>query len=98
MMGRFSLVIFSLAMVLAGYQLVSSQKTSTSQKTASSRTAGFNGFELVDKTGNIRKPEGFRDHYQLFGTWAVLDPKGNQMHFTYASPGAAEYFRKNGKF
>ena len=28
----------------------------------------------------------------------MLDPNGNQMHFTYASPGAAEYFRNNGKF
>jgi len=25
----------------------------------------------------------------------VLDAKGDQMHFTYASPGAAEYYRKN---
>ena len=28
----------------------------------------------------------------------MLDPKGDQMHLTYASPGAAEYCRKNGKF
>jgi hypothetical protein len=27
----------------------------------------------------------------------VLDPKGNEMHFTYASPGTAEYNRKTGK-
>lgn len=94
---RISFVILTL-IVLAGFQLVSSPKTSSSQKTGSSRTASFNGFELVDKTGNIRKPAGFRDHYQVLGTWVVLDPKENQMHFTYASPGSAEYFRKNGKF
>ena len=69
-----------------------------SQKPAPPKTATFNGFELADKTGNIRKPADYRDKYELFGSWFVLDPKGNQMHFTYASPGAAEYYRKNGKF
>src|SRR5260370_7863139 len=64
----------------------------------SQRNEGFNGFALVDKAGNIQKPTNYRDHYQVLGTYAVLDPKGNQMHFTYASPGAAEYYRKNGKF
>jgi Cytochrome P460 len=97
MTRRISFVILTLV-VLAGYQLVSSQTTSSSQKTTRSRTAGFNGYELVDQTGNIRKPTDFRDRYQLLGTWMVLDPKGNQMHVTYASPGTAEYYRKNGKF
>jgi hypothetical protein len=69
-----------------------------SQKPAPAKTAGFNGFELADKSGNIRKPAGFRDQYELLGAWTVLDPRGNQMHITYASPGAAEYYRKNGKF
>jgi Cytochrome P460 len=73
--------------VLAGYQLVNSQSTES-----------FNGFELVDKTGNIRKPTNYRNHYQALGTYTVLDPKGNQMHFTYASPGTAEYYRRNGRF
>ena len=86
MTRRISLVIFTLV-VLAGYQSVNSQ-----------RTDSFNGFELVDKTGNIRKPSDFRDRYQALGTYTVLDPKGNQMHITYASPGAAEYYRKNGRF
>jgi hypothetical protein len=97
MTPRILLVILTLV-GLAGYELVGSQKTSTSQKTASSRAASFNGFELVDKTGNIRKPADYRDHYQSLGTWAVLDPTGNQLHVVYASPGAAEYYRKNGKF
>jgi hypothetical protein len=61
--------------------------------------ASFNGFQLVDKNGNItRKPADYRDHYQVLGAWTVLDPKGNQMHYTYASPGAAEFYRKNKKF
>lgn len=94
---RISLVILAL-IGLAGYQLVSSQKNSGSQKAASSRTPSFNGYELVDQAGNIRKPADYRDHYQSLGTWAVLDPKGNQLHVVYASPGAAEYYRKNGKF
>ena len=58
----------------------------------------FNGFDLVDKAGNIRKPADFRDHYDLLGAWWVADPTGPQLHITYASPGAAEYYRKNGKF
>ena len=78
----FVFVIITLA-VLTGDQPVNSQ--------AAGKT--FNGFELVDKTGNIRKPADFRDHYELLGTWTVLDPAGNQIHVTYASPGAAEYYR-----
>jgi hypothetical protein len=70
-----------------------------SYKTAEpQRTESFDGFGLVDKAGNIRKPTDYRDHYQALGTYAVLDPKGNQMHFTFASPGAAEYYRKQGRF
>jgi hypothetical protein len=52
----------------------------------------FGGFKLVDKSGNIQKPADYRDLYQTLGTYVVLDPKGgNQMHLTYASPGAADY-------
>ena len=56
------------------------------------------GFKLVDKTGNIRKPDDYRETYQMLGAYTILDPKGNQMHDTYASPGAAEYYRRNKKF
>jgi Cytochrome P460 len=55
-------------------------------------------FSLVDKAGSIAKPADYRDKYQALGTYFVLDAAGNQMHNTYASPGAAEYFRANGKF
>ena len=58
----------------------------------------YNGFDLVDKSGNIRRPADYRDRFQAFGTYVVLDPKGDQMHFTYASPGSADYYRKTGKF
>jgi hypothetical protein len=68
----------------------------------------FSGFDLVDKTGNIRKPDGYRDRYQILGTFTVFDAipmasgspsePGGQTHYTYASPGTAEYYRKTGKF
>src|SRR5262245_38894150 len=54
--------------------------------------------DLVDAKGNIRKPADYRDRYQVLGVYMVLDPKGNEMHYTYASPGTAEFYRKNKKF
>ena len=85
MIRRLSFVILALV-VVAGYLFA--QKTSS-----------FNGFELADKAGKIlRKPADYRDHYEILGSWTVLDPKGNQMHLTYASPGTAEYYRQNKKF
>ena len=65
----------------------------------------FNGFQFVDKAGNISKPPNVRDTYQALGTYAVLNPtgmmgppNGNELHYTYASPGAAETYRRTGKF
>jgi hypothetical protein len=55
-------------------------------------------FALVDKAGNIAKPKDFREKYEMLGSYFVLDSAGNQMHMTYASPGAAQYYRTNGKF
>jgi hypothetical protein len=55
-------------------------------------------FDLVDAKGNIRKPADYRDRYQALGVYMVLDPAGNEMHYTYASPGTAEFYRKNGRF
>src|SRR5215510_10153688 len=86
MRSRIKMVVITL-FILAGYQQVESQSNSS-----------YNGFDPVDKTGNIRKPSDYRDHYQALGTFTVLDPKGDEMHFTYASPGTAEYYRKTGKF
>jgi len=81
-------VAFLTLIIVAGYQQVKPQTAGD----------GYNGLDLVDKAGNIRKPSDYRDHYQGLGTYTVLDPKGDQMHFTYASPNAAEHYRKNGKF
>jgi Cytochrome P460 len=80
---------------LAGHQQAKSQTRN-----------GFGGYDLVDKAGNIRKPSGYRDNYQILGTYTVLDatpmasgtPRSAEIHYTYASPGTAEYFRKTGKF
>jgi hypothetical protein len=84
---RISLAVLTL-LVLAGYQQVKPQSNNS-----------YNGLDLVDKTGNIRKPSDYRDHYQALGTYAVVDLKGGtDMHYTYASPGAAEYYRKTGTF
>src|SRR5580692_6513618 len=59
----------------------------------------LNGFSLVDKTGNIRKPADFRDVYQALGVYTPVDLNNNtEMHYTYASPGTAEYYRRTGKF
>ena len=60
--------------------------------------AQYDNLDLVDAKGNIRKPQGYRDRYQVLGVYAVLDPKANEMHYTYATPGAAEFYRKNGRF
>jgi hypothetical protein len=68
------------------------------QEAVAQRESSFDGFKLVDNTGNIRMPHDYRDLYHMLGSWTVLDPKGNQMHFTYASPGAAEHYRHTKKF
>jgi hypothetical protein len=80
------IVILALV-VLAGHEHAKSQTT-----------ARLNGFDLVDKNGNIRRPTEYRDLYEALGTYTVIDPKGNEMHVTYASPGTAEYYRKTGKY
>jgi hypothetical protein len=84
----FIILTFGLTVILlAADQPVKSQETHI-----------FDGLQLVDKAGNVNKPADYRDRYQALGAYTVLDPKGDQMHLTYASPGAAEYYRKNGEF
>ena len=82
-----TLIAVLLLLLLAGFQ----QGRSQSQN-------NYSGYDLVDKAGNIRKPSDFRERYQAIGTYMVLNPNGNQMQVTYASPGAAEIYRKTGKF
>ena len=81
---RISMIALSLLIlvsgILAGNQPVKSQSTN-------SYNNSNNGFELVDKAGNIRKPADVRDLYQLLGTYTPADPNGDtEMHVTYASP------------
>ena len=86
-MGRIASLIVALV-VLTGQQPLRSQSKGSA-----------NGFDLVDNTGNIRKPVDFRDLYQALGVYTPVDLNNNtQMHYTYASPGTAEYYRKTGKF
>src|SRR6266446_6480989 len=72
----------------------------TGQQPVRSQSKGSaNGFDLVDKTGNIRKPADVRDRYQALGVYTPVDLNNNtEMHYTYASPGTAENYRKTGKF
>src|SRR6266545_1289670 len=82
-----SVVVLALVIVLS-YDEVKSQGTTS-----------FSGVDLVDKTGNIRKPADYRNLYQALGTSAVTGLNGDtEMHYTYASAGTAEYYRKTGKF
>jgi hypothetical protein len=86
-MGRIASLIVALV-VLTSQQPVRSQNMGST-----------NGFDLVDKAGNIRKPADFRDLYQELGVYTPVDLNNNtEMHYTYAPPGTAEYYRKNGKF
>jgi hypothetical protein len=72
--------------------------TLPSHRVQSQSNSGSNGFDLVDKAGILHKPPDYRDRLPTLGTFFVVNPKGNEMHATHASPGAAEYYRKNGKF
>jgi hypothetical protein len=84
---RIALLVLTL-LIVVGYQQVKSQSNSS-----------YNGWDLVDKAGNIRKPADFRDLYQELGVYTPVDLNGDtEMHYTYATPGTAEYYRKTGKF
>jgi hypothetical protein len=92
--GRVGIVAFAsiaLAMVISQFRT----PTAASADEKSPFTANFS---LVNQGGEISKPADYRDKYEALGTYFVLDPAGNQMHMTYASPGAAAYYRQNGKF
>jgi len=79
--------------------LLSSVLLAATPQPSSSARGAQSGFDLVDKSGNIRKPPNYRELYQSFGSYTVHTLNGEEeMHFTYASPGTAEYYRKTGKF
>jgi hypothetical protein len=90
------LLIFALV-ILAGYQVKPQNKTGYPVKSQDKTSAG--GFDLVDKNGIISKPSDYRDKYQALGVFSVATQSGDtDLHYTYAPPGTAEYYRKNGKF
>ena len=83
---RYIMLILALV-VLAGYTVKSQSNNS------------YNGLDLVDKNGIISKPSDYRDKYQALGVFSVATQSGDtELHYTYALPGTAEYYRKNGKF
>jgi hypothetical protein len=85
---------FGSLVVLLTFILLSEQQQPKSQSNNS-----YNGWDLVDNGGNIRKPADYRDLYQALGTYSVVDLNGDtELHYTYASPGTAESYRKTGKF
>ena len=87
--GYTILVVLTLVMLAAFQQ----------SKSQSSSQGNTNYNDLVDKNGIIRKPADYRDRYQALGVFSVADLNGAvDMHYTYAPPGTAEYYRKNGKF
>ena len=87
MFNRISPLILALV-VLTGHQPIASQSAGSSK-----------GFDLVDKAGNIRKPADVRDRYQALGVYTPVDLNNNtEMHYTYATPGTAENYRKTGIF
>jgi len=78
MPGRIALLILALVFL-------------TGQQPLRSRSKGSpNGFDLVDKTGNICKPADFRDLYQALGVYTAVSLNNDiEMHYTYALPGTA---------
>jgi hypothetical protein len=56
---------------------------------------------VVDTTGNLRVPQGYRTTYQLLGSWAVATDHGQgskELHVVYASPGTIDSYRRDGRF
>ncbi len=64
MSSRITIGIITLV-ILAGYHQAKSKSN-----------RGYNGFDLIDKTGNIRKPSDYRDRYQSLGTYNGARPQG----------------------
>ena len=58
----------------------------------------FNGFALVDKSGNIRKPTDYRDLTKLSALTSCSIQRGESDAPNLRIDGAAEYYRRNKKF
>ena len=71
-----SSVVLLALIVLVGYQQVKPQTSNAP-----------NGFDLVNKAGNIRKPADYRTRYESLGTYTVLDPgNGHTSHTRHRAP------------
>src|SRR6185437_1413631 len=90
--------VFVLALIAVATLIFQIKPRTTVAAAAADKSPFLSNFSLVDKTGQIARPKDYREKYQILGTYFVLDPAGNQMHMTYASPGAAAYYRQNGRF
>lgn len=56
---------------------------------------------VADSDGNLHVPPNYRLDYQYLGSWAVAADQGGgskQIHVVFASPGAAEAYRRGGHF
>lgn len=56
--------------------------------------------KLVDKEGNVRLPDNYREAWGHMGSWTVLDDSapGYGFHDVYTQQDAIEAYRENGKF
>jgi hypothetical protein len=97
------IVLILALVILAGCTATPQSNSSYSPQSNSSYSppsnSSYNGFDLVDKNGIIGKPADYRDRYQALGFFSVANLSGDtELHYTWASPGAVDYYRKNGKF
>jgi Cytochrome P460 len=57
---------------------------------------------VADAKGNLHVPSDYRTSYQYMGSWSIAADKeargAKQIHSVYASPGAVDGYRKNGKW
>lgn len=56
---------------------------------------------VADADGNLHVPDSYRTTYQSLGAWAVAADQGQgakDLHVVYASPGAIDAYRRNGRF
>jgi Cytochrome P460 len=57
--------------------------------------------QVADAGGNLHVPDGYRHTYEFLGTWAVAADQGQgakELHNVYASRGATDAYRNDGKF
>jgi hypothetical protein len=62
---------------------------------------GWTKAGVVDASGNLRVPGGYRTSYQTLGSWAVAADDGQgskELHVVYALPGTIASYRESGRF